>query len=250
MRHNTNILLLLLGQSFLYLFLRENENYTLFSIGLFFVFFTWLSLGVLFLKTQYFLSSKNQWSLTEVLLSFDDGPHPEYTEKILAILKKNKVKAIFFIVGKKAEKNPELIQRILSEGHQLGNHTWSHTPFFALQSASKVAKEIKNTNTFIEQKSKQKKIYFRPPIGYSNPIIARELAKQKTPVLGWSLRSYDTLFKNANKLKKRLTTKTKAGDIVLMHDNLKVSVEILDDYIQTAKQNGLIFVSNFETNIR
>lgn len=84
---------------------------------------------------------------------------------------------------------------------------------------------------------------FRPPIGYTNPEFARVLKKLQLKCIGWRLRSYDSVYKQPERLKQRILTKIKPGDIVLFHDNLEVTNKILDTIIQEAKQNGIIFVS-------
>ncbi len=143
------------------------------------------------------------------------------------------------MIGKKAQEHPEIVQRIISEGHRIGNHTQNHSLFFAMLHSEKVAQEIDSFTKNIEPLVSEKITIFRPPIGYTNPKIARALRRRKFKIVAWSVRSYDS-FKNREALLNRLM-KTKPRSIVLLHDNLEQTADILDEYIVQAQANGIIF---------
>ncbi len=143
------------------------------------------------------------------------------------------------MIGNKAQEHPEIVKRIISEGHSIGNHTQNHSLFFAMLHSEKIATEIDQFTKNIEPLVSEKITIFRPPIGYTNPKIARALRRRKFKIVAWSVRSYDS-FKNRESLLKRLM-KTKPGSIVLLHDNLEQTADILEEYITQAQANGIIF---------
>lgn len=241
-KHTINTLLFALNVGVLVLFFRSSDHFFLFLFLAFGFFFLVLSAGVLFLRFNYFMKSIVTIDKPAVLLTFDDGPNPETTPMILDTLKKHEVKAIFFVIGKKALAHPEIVQRMLHEGHRIGNHTFSHHPMFALLSGKKVKNEIQQLQTVLDGHAVQTEL-FRPPIGYSNPIIARVVKDLGVKVIGWNQRSYDTVVKNPMKLAKRLVRLSKPGSIILLHDNLVQSRDSLNSYLSEAKEKGIIFAN-------
>ncbi len=205
-----------------------------------------ISIGVLFMKFNYFMVNKTKSGTNKVVLSFDDGPDSTNTPIILSVLKKHSIGAIFFVIGEKAEKHPELLKEIQADGHVIGNHTYSHPNLFSAYSAEKVKNEIVKCDEVIESILNQKPTLFRPPIGYTNPIIARVLKKLDKQAVGWELRSYDTVLKNPSALKDRLLKFINPSQIVLLHDNLEQSAQMLDEFIDAAKKNGIIFANTEE----
>ena len=178
----------------------------------------------------------------QCLITFDDGPHPQFTPEILKILKEENIKALFFLIGKKAVEHPDLVNQIISEGHLIGNHTYNHNVFLSLLPEKQILNEIHEGDRAITSLVSQSAPYFRPPIGYTNPNYARVLKKLNLTTIGWSLRSYDTVYKNESKLIKRLIRLIKKNDIVLFHDNLEITKNILPTFIRLAKEKDIIFV--------
>jgi len=204
-------------------------------------FCVFLVFGIVFLRFQYFYPTIFRNVGPEVILTFDDGPDPVQTPRILDTLQKHGIKAIFFVIGRKAQEYPEILQRIISEGHSIGNHTQNHSLFFAMLHSKQIAEEIDLFSQNIEPLVAEKITIFRPPIGYTNPKIARALRRRKFKIVAWSVRSYDS-FKNREALMNRLM-KTKPSSIVLLHDNLEQTADILDEYITKAKAKGIIFAN-------
>jgi len=172
----------------------------------------------------------------QIALTFDDGPSG-YTGKILEILAKHKVQATFFVIGRHAEKAPELLREIQNQGHLIGNHTYSHHYFFDLYTKKKMAKDIARANSVIADITGETPKYFRPPYGVTNPTLAKAVKITGLKAIGWSLRSLDTV-KSAAKLRKKLLHKTGSGKIILFHDTMPATVEILDNYITEVKNKG------------
>jgi peptidoglycan/xylan/chitin deacetylase (PgdA/CDA1 family) len=202
----------------------------------------------LFMQFNYFMTAHLRMNNKEVLLTFDDGPDPQTTPIILDILRKHEVKAIFFVIGNKALAQPELLKQMVADGHAIGNHTQKHPPLFALMSGKNVRREIEATNQTLEQIIGKGTRLFRPPVGYTNPIIARVVTKLNIQTIGWSARSYDSFITKPEWLLKRVLRITKPGNIVLMHDNRTHTAAILDDYLNKAQQNGIIFAKQATLN--
>ncbi|MEO7176785.1 MAG: polysaccharide deacetylase family protein [Saprospiraceae bacterium] len=193
------------------------------------------------LSAEFFFPSicKGNPSNQAVSLTFDDGPIEGYTDKILDILKAHGVKATFFCIGEQIQANEPLAKRIVDEGHIIGNHSYSHTKTFNLLSSSKVLDDILANDQQIKAITGSIPNFFRPPFGVANPMLADALSKSKHLSIGWSLRSFDSLIKQPERLLQRLEKETKAGDIVLLHDYADSMLTILPAYIQFLQHSGL-----------
>ena len=246
MKHKINVLFLAVSVGLICLFFFETPYFMplLLIVGL--LFFIIMSFGVLFMKFNYFLYSVNRIQNDFVLLTFDDGPDPEKTPKVLDILAKYNIKAIFFMIGNKAEQQPEMVKRVVAEGHLIGNHSYAHNNFMSLFSKKNLKSDIEKNQTVLEKLTGIKTPFFRPPIGYTNPTYAKVLKEMHLTNVGWTLRSYDSVYKNPNRLMERLLSKIASGNIVLLHDNLQVTADALDDFIVQAMSNGIKF-ANGET---
>jgi peptidoglycan/xylan/chitin deacetylase (PgdA/CDA1 family) len=140
----------------------------------------------------------------ELALTFDDGPNPAFTPRLLDALASHDVRATFFMVGSHAQAEPELVRRIVAEGHLIGNHSWSHANL-ALASAGRVGEELARTSQTLEQIAGVPVRLFRPPFGARRPAvlrIARELGLE--PVL-WNAMTSDWKEPSAEAIVERLT---------------------------------------------
>jgi peptidoglycan/xylan/chitin deacetylase (PgdA/CDA1 family) len=203
---------------------------------------TWGSFDI---RLNYFtkaFSSKPKSASKEIALTFDDGPH-EMTEKVLDLLKQFNVKATFFCIGKQIENNPELFKRIIADGHLVGNHSYSHSENFGFFSTQKVLDEITKTNKLVQQLSGLKMYLFRPPFGVTNPMIAKAISTTKHHVIGWSIRSLDTVYENENIIFERVKNKIKPGGIILLHDTSQKSVNVLERLLLFLKSENYSIVS-------
>ncbi|NQY30995.1 MAG: polysaccharide deacetylase family protein [Flavobacteriaceae bacterium] len=209
---------------------------------LFLVWLTITSIGSLHIRWNYHVNSLNsnyEVAQNEVSITFDDGPHAEFTPKVLELLKVYNVKATFFCIGKHIESNPELFRRIISEGHTVGNHTFNHKNNFGFIKTKEVVRELETTNEIIEKVSGLKAKIFRPPFGVTNPRIKKGINTVGLQSIGWSIRSFDTTSKSKNTIVKSIEKKLQKGDIVLLHDTSDKSVEILEQLLLFLKQNKL-----------
>ncbi|AEA43436.1 polysaccharide deacetylase family protein [Fluviicola taffensis] len=239
-KHKLNIAVAISTLLIVLLIFRDSPYLWLWIAFVFSNFLLVLVFGIVFLRFQYFYPTIFRNTGKEVILTFDDGPDPVLSIKVLDILKKYDIKAIFFIIGQKALENPAIFQRIIAEGHAVGNHTQNHSIFFAALHSKKVAEEIDLFDASISPLLGEKITIFRPPIGYTNPKIARALKKRNMKIIAWSVRSYDS-FKSKQGLLDRLVKYTRPSSIVLLHDNLVQTAEILEEYIKRATANGIIF---------
>lgn len=201
-----------------------------------------LVLGAIFIRWNFYLHSHHEGRIPRwIALSFDDGPAQE-TAAILDILKKEQVPAAFFAIGKNVAAQPELVQRWIDEGHLVGNHSYEHGAGFDWKSAAGMTKELELTNALIEEVTGKKPLLFRPPYGVTNPNVAKAVRNTGMQSIGWSVRSFDTVAKDGAALLQRILSKLQGGDIVLLHDSMPITREILTELIRRAREKGFTFV--------
>ncbi len=170
-------------------------------------------------------------------LSFDAAWGADKTEKILDVLKENNVKATFFLVSFWAEKYPDLVKRIASEGHEIGTHSATH-PHFNKLSNEKKSEELQKSVETIERISGTKVTLFRPPFGeYDNALILISKELNLTPIQ-WDVDSLDWKGISSDEIYRRVTTKTKSGSIILCHNNADNIVEGIKKFIPALKEKG------------
>jgi peptidoglycan-N-acetylglucosamine deacetylase len=200
--------------------------------------------GASVLSAEFFLPVRFQGDRdsNKIAITFDDGPIPVMTEKILDILKEHKVHAAFFCIGNRVNDYPQLTKRIHDSGHLIGNHSYWHGAMFDLQSPHKIAKELKDTDTVIEKVIHKKPNFFRPPFGVTNPMVAAAVEKRGYKTIGWSIRSFDTMTKNGSVLLDRVTRSLKGGDVILFHDYSAATLEILPAFLEEVTKLGLKIV--------
>lgn len=241
MRHVIHTAAMAIAAGIVFIFLSEEWYFWPLLIGIIILYAIILSLGILFMQFNYFLPAVTKLNSPQCLLTFDDGPDPDTTPQILDILKNHYIGAVFFVIGEKAEQHPEIVERIIEEGHTIGNHSYSHHLFMSMFSRNRLRSEIDNGQNTIEKITGYTPTLFRPPIGYTNPKYATVLRERKMKCIGWTLRSYDSVAKESEQLAKRLVEKIKPGHIVLLHDNLTVSADALAPFIEQASANGIKF---------
>lgn len=176
----------------------------------------------------YFVNSitHKRTKIKEVALTFDDGP-TEFTPKFLDLLKENDIKATFFCIGKQIEKHPETFQRIIAEGHTIGNHTYSHSNQTGFLSASKMVEEIEKCDAVMLKTGNLKTGLYRPPFGVTNPNIAKAVRQTGKKSIGWNVRSLDTVTEDESKIYRKVTKGLKLGSIILLHDTSEKTYHVL-----------------------
>ena len=181
---------------------------------------------------------KKKSSEKKIWLTFDDGPLPKVTPFILNILKKENVKATFFLVGEKIEKYPKLFNQIIKEGHIVANHSYSHKNGW-LYNNKKYFNDIQKCQELMPENK-----LFRPPYGKISPLQIREI-KNHYKIILWDVLGWDFLTNiTAKKVKGNILKNTVPGSILVLHNNQK-SLEklkpILKETIQNLKQKGFLF---------
>lgn len=167
-----------------------------------------------------------------VSLTFDDGPDRLNTVRVLEVLKKYGVKATFFCIGEKAEAHPELVKRIVEEGHGIGNHSWAHKVGFPLLRREGMCRELHRTRQLLEKITGQDIPFFRPPFGVTNPIVAAAVRRLELKAIGWSIRSLDTRGEKTERVLARIRKQLKPGAVILLHDRLPRADELLERLLQ------------------
>lgn len=166
----------------------------------------------------------------ELLLTFDDGPHPESTPALLDLLDARGVKAVFFLIGENARRHPDLTREIARRGHEIGNHTLTHPQAsFWCAGPWRTAHEIRECQAVLEEITGVTPRYFRAPVGHRNLFTHPIAAACGLRVVGWSRRGYDADARvPADTVISRVLPGLGAGDIVLLHEGRADAAEIAD----------------------
>ena len=174
-----------------------------------------------------------------IALTFDDGPHPAYTIKLLDGLKERNVHATFFVIGENACHHSEILKRMSTEGHLIGNHTYSHVQLTCIPEQTAI-EEIRKTNDVIENATGVRVKYIRPPYG----SLPKELTSETTltPVL-WTIDPRDWSVLNTTSVANHIVSRAKDGDIILLHDIFETSVDAAFIVIDKLQAEGFEFVT-------
>lgn len=184
-----------------------------------------------------------------VALSFDDGPHQSVTPRILDTLAKYDAHATFFVLGTQAEANPEILKRAVSEGHEIGNHSWSH-PYLSKLSQGQIKEQLRKTDQQVVDATGVTPGLVRPPYGEINEAIKASINK---PIIKWSVDTRDWESRNASAIMARVQSQVKDGSIILMHDTYSTTAESLDRVLKWLYNQGYEVVTvsellGFSTN--
>ena len=199
-----------------------------------------LGWGVFDIGSQFFMPTFWRGEKGTISLTFDDGPDPEVTPRVLDVLREEGVKGSFFVIGRIAEKHPELVQKIVDEGHVVGNHTYNHDYVFSKGLAEK---QVSEGQEVIRNIIGKKPAYFRPPFGVMTPEIASAVKKEKCAIIGWDLRSQDGRIRTKEATIKRVKNNLDKATVLLFHDTNPTTPEALREIIHLCKQNGMKIVS-------
>ena len=210
-----------------------------------------------------------------VYLTFDDGPHPPETERVLDVLRERGAKATFFLIGSKVSGNEAVLRRMLEEGHALGLHTYSHAGTFPLLSFDKMLADVNEGKRAVESVAGKKISLFRPPFGVTNPTIAKAVRTLGLQTVGWDVRSFDTMFCKSSEhsckqsghswkssehsckqsgysckqsghdwyvpVVERIMKQVRPGSVILLHDRLDGASELLALLLDSLADSGYDF---------
>ncbi|HEU4603403.1 MAG TPA: polysaccharide deacetylase family protein [Steroidobacteraceae bacterium] len=176
----------------------------------------------------------------EIALTFDDGPHPEFTAAVLDVLKQHNAVATFFLVGNNAKRFPELVQRMLSDGHEIANHSMTHAEFARIPS-SEIEREVTQMDAVLTQLGAPAgKIWFRPPKGVLNVRTLLYSAQRRRRYVLWSIDPKDFQASRPEEIVAAFKAAgPKGGDIVLLHDKSRPTVEALARLLEAIRSLSL-----------
>jgi polysaccharide deacetylase family sporulation protein PdaB len=184
----------------------------------------------------------------KIALTFDDGPDATFTPQILNVLKEHGVKATFFLIGKQAEKHPDVVRRIVREGHVVGNHSYSH-PLFTKLTVEQAQGEVEQAGKTISRLAGYTPKLFRPPFGQINEAQLKWMKEQQMVVVNWNVDSLDWKSLSEQQVTRNIMNQTKAGSIILQHSggadtqDLSGTVKALPTIIRHFKENGYQLVT-------
>lgn len=210
-----------------------------------------------------------------VYLTFDDGPHPPETERVLDVLRERGARATFFLIGSKVSGNEAVLHRMLEEGHALGLHTYSHAGTFPLLSFDKMLADVNEGKRAVESVAGKKISLFRPPFGVTNPTISKVVRTLGLHTVGWDVRSFDTMFCKSSEhsckssgysckqsehsckqsgysckqsghdwyvpVVERIMKQVRPGSVILLHDRLDEASELIALLLDSLAASGYDF---------
>jgi len=183
----------------------------------------------------------------KVALTFDDGPDPVHTPRVLDVLAQHGIRASFFLIGERAVRAPALTRRIADEGHDLGNHTWSHRSLW-LSGPRETARQVEQGHAAIAEAAGTAPRFFRPPWGMTNLALFPLLRKLRTPCVFWSVQTESRRAAAGRVQLERARRRTRAGSILDLHDADGVPgagarlLEALPEMIAAIRGRGLSLV--------
>ncbi|HIS51899.1 MAG TPA: polysaccharide deacetylase family protein [Candidatus Onthomonas avicola] len=173
-----------------------------------------------------------------VALTFDDGPHPGTTDVLLDGLRERNAHATFFLIGEEIAGREDLVRRMQTEGHQVGNHTWSHVRLNGTQAA--ITEEIQKTEAVLEEVLGEGTYWLRPPYG----LVSADAEKTvDVPMVKWSVDPRDWESRDAGKVAQVILANVQPNSIILLHDIYQTSVDAALEVIDTLHQEGYQFVT-------
>jgi peptidoglycan/xylan/chitin deacetylase (PgdA/CDA1 family) len=177
------------------------------------------ALGLSVLKLNFFVKAicRGEAGRMRVALSFDDGPDPASTPRLLDVLERCGIRAAFFVVGVKTAAHPEVVRQMEQQGHIVGNHSYGHAWWTNFLTGRRLDREIGKSQDAIEAATGKIPAYFRPPMGLTNPHLPGALNRAGLSVVGWDVRPFDTGV-DTGKVIHRVMKKVRDGSIILLHD--------------------------------
>ena len=185
-----------------------------------------------------------------IALTFDDGPYPPYTDRLLDVLKAKRIHATFFLVAEQAQQYPELVQRMTAEGHTVGLHAFRHRDFLKLTEEEK-RKDLEQGKNLLRDITGKNPVYWRPPHGFRDFSVMETAAAQNLTVVNWSVIPRDWTGIDSQEIYRRVMDKAEDGAIVLLHDgdspgykaSRQATVDAVAPLIDSLREKGYHLVS-------
>lgn len=153
-----------------------------------------------------------------VALTFDDGPDPRVTPRVLDLLAERGVRASFFVIGRRAAEHPRLVAEMARRGHRVENHSYRHSHHFAFLGPRAQGREIDRAQDIVEDLTGRRPEHFRPPAGMRSPWLDHVLARRRLGLASWTRRGFDTVDREPRRVSRRLLRGLAGGDVLLLHD--------------------------------
>lgn len=185
----------------------------------------------------------------DIALTFDDGPHADYTPLLLAALKKEEIKATFFVVGSQVEKHPELIKAEDANGHLIANHTFSHVTLTKIP-IEEIRTEYRACSDLIEKIIGKRPRFCRPPGGDYDEDVVKAATEEGLTTTLWTDDPGDFALPAEKVLEKRLESRLSRGGIILLHDGVRETIDLIPTIAKIIRRKGLKFVTLDELNVR
>ena len=209
---------------------------------------TVVTLGSVFLNLALFVPvmARGDANARSIALTFDDGPHPVHTRKVMELLEAGNARGTFFVIGEKAAQFPELVCEMARRGHEIALHSYSHDRLLNMRHESRIRADLERTQCVIAQVLEKRPILFRPPVGLTSPRTQVAVAQLGLRVVGWTARAYDGAARpDAATILRRIEPKLLPGAIVLLHDAAErgdeppTSLEALPQLLAAVASRGL-----------
>lgn len=183
-------------------------------------------------------------------LTFDDGPYPPYTGRLLDVLKEKKIRATFFLVGEQARMHPDLVRRMVDEGHTVGLHAFRHRDFLKLTEEEK-EKDLQQGKEILQSITGKEPVYWRPPHGFRDNSVMKIASAKDLQVVNWSVIPRDWTGIDKQEIYNRVMDKAEDGAIVLLHDgdsplykaSRQATVDAVAPLIDSLREKGYHLVS-------
>lgn len=207
--------------------------------------------GPLKSKEEYEKFGEITWNVKTnkkvIALTFDDGPNKAYTNQILEVLKEYNAKATFFVIGENVKRDPTTLKKVHAEGHEIGNHTFTHPKLQNIDSFT-LKKEITQTDKIVMKYITQKPIYFRPVGGYYNEEVVKAAVNTNHKIILWSPNQdpRDWNHESAEHIYTHVMNNIQPGDIILLHDgggDRTETVQAIKKIIPALKKQGYAFLT-------
>lgn len=178
----------------------------------------------------------------EIALTFDDGPHPEFTPRLLELLKRLEVKATFFLVGEMVEESPKTAALIAQSGNEIGSHSYSHRNLNTL-TTPQIEQEIEKNNATIWKHTGVQPLFFRPPGGNYNESVLKTLSAKGMPLALWTYNPKDFTSPPSKEIEEGIMRQHTNGMIVLLHSGIQPTYDMLPSLVKRLKSEGYRFVT-------
>ena len=186
-----------------------------------------------------------------IALTFDDGPHPLYTPRVLEILDRFQTKATFFVIGRYLKEHGALVAKASQRGHVIGNHSYNHYRMMNFSSSAELRREVLECQKETEKWVGYRPRFYRQPAGFRNPNIFRILKELGMSMVGWQVRAFDTQRQDPLAISRRILKKATPGGIILLHDgsdsvlnqNRTATLEALPEILRVLRDRGLEFLT-------